>query len=177
MGRRIYPLNTIKYWYSYDQEEICTLFKVHIQTIRTWIREGLPVNNQSGVTLIYGNDLKKFLGSLNQSQKRPTKFEQMLCMRCRDAKDPFRKQICLDYSDKLLKAKAVCRDCKSKMIRNYKIDDLPQLRKIFDLVDVLELYDSKNPSLKTHFLNQDEDGKGEPDNKPIQGELFGGLLR
>jgi hypothetical protein len=172
VGRRIYHLNTIKYWYSYDQEEICALLKIHIQTIRDWIREGLQINRKPGVTLIYGNDLKEFLGKLNQSQKRPTKFDQMLCMSCKDAKVPFKKQICLEHANKLLKAKAVCRDCKKKMNRNYKLDDLPKLRKIFCVVDVLELYDSSNPSLKTHFLNQGEDRKNEPDNEPIQRDFF-----
>lgn len=173
MGRRIYHLNIIKYWYSYDIEELCDLLSVHSQTIRDWIRNGLPINKGSGVTLVYGNDLKNFLGNLNKSQKRPTNFDQMLCMSCKDAKDPFRKQICLKHENKLLKAKAICRDCKKPMYRNYKLDHWPKLREIFHVVDVLELYDSKDHSLKTHFLNQDKDGKNESDNSCIQGELFG----
>ena len=175
MGRRIYHLNIIKYWYSYDIEELCDLLNVHSQTIRGWIRDGLQINKSSGVTLIYGNDLKKFLGNLNKSQKCPTNFDQMLCMTCKDARHPFQKKISLKHENKMLKAKAICcdRNCKKEMFRNYKLSDLSELRKIFYVVDVLELYDSKDHSLKTHFSNQDQDGKNEPDNKPIQGELFG----
>jgi len=172
VGRRIYHLNTIKYWYSYDLEEACDLLNVHPQTIRDWIRDGLAVNQQPGITLIYGNDLKKFLGKLNQSQKRPPKFDQMLCMSCKDAKDAFKKQICLKHIRNLLEAKAICRDCKGKMNRNYKLKNISELRKIFHVVDVLELYDSKDPSLKTHFLNQVPIQKNEPDNSPTQGDLF-----
>ncbi|NBB88875.1 MAG: AlpA family phage regulatory protein, partial [Bacteroidetes bacterium] len=46
MGKRLYPLQRIKAWYCYDIEEICSLYKsqrLHQQTVRQWIKNGLPI--------------------------------------------------------------------------------------------------------------------------------------
>jgi glutaredoxin len=172
MGKRIYHLNSIRYWYSYDIDEAASLLEVHVQTIRKWVKDSLPINSTTGITLIYGNDLKEFLGNLNKAQKCPTNFDQMLCLHCKDAKDMLEKQISIKYTDKILKTQSACIKCKKPMYRNYELDDLPKLRRIFNVVDVSQLYDSENPSLNTHFSNQAENNKNEPDNEPLQGSLF-----
>lgn len=170
MGKRIYPLKSIKYWWSYTIEEICELYKsysLHPQTVRTWIKSGLPVMNGRPV-LIYGNDLKVFLGKMNTSNKCCTEFNQMYCMRCKDAKSFYKKQIKVEIVNRVIKAKALCRDCRSIMNKPYKLEGFPKIRKLFHVVDVLELYDNKDAPLKTHFAAPEET----PSNEPIQSRLF-----
>lgn len=171
MAKRIYPLNVIKYWYVYDLDEICKLYapyRLHRQTVRRWIKEGLPTIDERKPTLIYGNHLKAFLGKHNKAHKCHTAFEQFFCMKCRDARCPYKKQIQLDLRNKCLQVKALCKECKSLMNKGYKLDDLQKLKSIFYVVDVLELYDSTPPTVNTHFHAPNEKHKSES----IQLELF-----
>lgn len=151
-------------------DEICELFKnfgLHPQTIRQWIKSGLP-SMKGRPLLIYGYDLKVFLGKMNASNKCHTEFNQMFCMKCRDGQSPYKKQVQLEYKNNFLKAKAHCKSCKSLMYKSYKLDVFQELKKSFHVVDVLRLYDTKNPTVKTHFAAPDET---QP-NEPAQKELF-----
>lgn len=171
MGRRIYPLRSIKYWYCYDVEEICTLYKAYrlnVQTVRAWIKQGLHTIDNGKPSLIYGHDLKQFLGKLNLSHKCSTAFEQFFCMKCKEATAPFKKQVVLEPTPHYVKAKSQCQTCKTTMHKNYKMGDIPRLRISFKLVGVLELYDSNTSPLKTHILH---DGNT-PKTEPAQGRLF-----
>lgn len=159
------------YWYCYDIEDICRLFKscnLHPQTVRQWIKNGLLTIDNGKPSLIYGNQLIDFLGKLNKSNKCKTDFEQMFCFKCRDGKIPYRKQIQLEQSHGLVKAKARCQTCKTLMNKNYKMDDVPRLRLIFNVGDVLELYDSGDSPANTHIITSTESST----NKPKQWELF-----
>lgn len=171
MGKRIYPLKLIKYWFCYDIDDICHLYQqysLNHQTVRKWIRKGLKTIDKGKPILIYGYELKAFLGKQNQSNKCQTEFNQMFCMKCQEGKEFYKKQIQLEANQQFLRAKALCSNCKSVMNKPYKLADLPELRKMFAVVDVLQLYDCENPPVKTHLDDQDKRGISEP----IQGELF-----
>ncbi len=153
MGKRIYYLNYIKYWWAYDIDEICQLYKkynLHPQTVRQWIKNGLPTM-KGKPALIYGNDLIKFLGKMNKSNKCQTEFHQMFCMKCKEGTDPYRKQVQLELKNGFVKAKAHCRNCKNIMYKSYKLDDFQKMKTHFHVVDVLELYDCAHTTVKTHF--------------------------
>lgn len=173
MGKRIYPLNKIRYWYCYDADDLTRLFKTHPKTPLEWKEKGLiPIDNKQPF-LFYGNEVIKFLGKLNEANKCRTKFEQIFCMKCKEGKDPLQKKIQINPVDKkFLKVKAICQTCKSEMNQNYKMDELQKLKRIFNVVQVLELYDSDNPSVKPPFFDHDKDKKKEAEKQPIQLELF-----
>lgn len=164
MGKRIYPLKYLKYWWMYDFYDICELYKkykLHPQTIRQWIKNGLPTL-KGRPTLIYGNDLIKFLGNLNKTNKCKTEFQHIFCLKCKEGKDPYRKQVQLKQKDSFIVVKAQCQSCKSIMYKSYKFDDLPKLKLNFHMVDVLELYDSKYATVKTHLNDQEKIRSNEP---------------
>ena len=156
MGKRIYPLNLIKYWFCYDIDDICHLYGIHHQTVREWIRRGLKTINKKKPILIYGNDLKTFLGKQNQSNKHHIEYNQMFCMKCKDGKKVHKNQIHLESNNQFLKAKGLCITCKNIMNKSYKLMDLPNLKKIFVMIDMLQLYDCKNSPLKTHLEDQNK---------------------
>ncbi len=171
MSKRIYPLGCIKYWYGYDIDEIRAMYsqcKLSDRTVYKWIKQGLKTIDSKNPILIYGADLKEFLGKLNESGKCQTAFNEFFCFGCKEARKPYKKQVKIDSSSPYLKLKAVCPKCKSLMNKNYKLDALAGLKRNFKVVDVLELYDSKDCSLKTDFLNQENKGLSQP----TQGELF-----
>jgi hypothetical protein len=176
MGRRIYPLNKIKYWYCYDIDGVCRLYskyKLHSKTVLEWKKQGLQAIDDRNPALFYGYCLSKFLGKLNESNKCKTAFDEIFCMTCKDAKKPLKKQIQLIPENKnFLKVKAACQICKKSMFKNYKLDDLQKIKREFDVVQVLELYDCKNPPLKTPFFDQAKDSKKECETEPFQPDLF-----
>ena len=169
MAKRIYPLNSIKYWWAYTIEEICELYKerdLHPQTIRGWIRKGLVVINGKPI-LIYGYELKKFLMKMNQSNKCQTEFDEMFCFTCKEATHFYKNQIKVEHKSGKLDVKAVCRQCKNVMNQGYKLEDFPKLRRLFSVVDELQLYDCENPPCKTHIEAPQETHLSEPRQKEL----------
>ncbi|MTI08702.1 hypothetical protein [Curvivirga aplysinae] len=172
MAKRLYPHNRVRYWWSYDLEGICDLFsdtKLHQQTIRKWIKEGLKVIDNKKPTLIYGYDLIAYLKKQNDKGKTKTAFDQFYCMSCKDARMPFQKKVSVIHKASHLQASAICQCCKTRMNKTYKLDDYQALRRIFQLGDVSQLYDAETFPIETHLSNQEKDRTNESQN---QGELF-----
>ena len=171
MSRRIYPHKPVRYWYAYDIDEVCALYAdlgLHPQTVRKWIKQGLKTIDNGKPALIYGHDLIAYLRKNNQSNKRKTAFDQMFCMSCQDARPIFRSEIAVEQKAQFLKVQGVCRECKSKMFKNYKLQDFAELRKQFQLVGVSELYDCATHTDKTHIPAHKKVAPSES----LQGDLF-----
>lgn len=174
MGKSIYPLNKGKYWRCYDVDMLGRLYGVHEKTILGWKRKGLkPINNKKPF-LFYGYDVKEFVGKMNEENKCSTEFHQLFCSKCQEGKDPFKKEIQLiPANHKCIKITALCRDCKSKMfIKPYKLSDLPKLKKIFKVVQLLQLYDCEKPTVNTPFIDQTKNDKKESQKLPTQLSFF-----
>ncbi len=171
MSRRLYPHNRVRYWYAYDIDDICALFKdlgSHPQTVRAWIKRGLKTIDNGKPALVYGNDLIVFLKKQNASGKCKTEFNQMFCMKCKDARPIYQNKVAITAKDRLLKVQGKCRNCKTMMFKSYKLSDIPNIRKIFKVVDVLELDDCLNSPSMTHL---DAHNKMPP-NESCQGVLL-----
>ena len=168
MGKRLYPLNHIKYWWAYDIEEVCEKLKVGHKAVQNWIKNGLATIGTGRPYLIYGYDLKKFLQNMNERNKCKTEFHHIFCVGCKDGKSPLKKQVKLEYVNGSIKVKAICSSCKSIMYQNYKLKYLQELKRVFNVVEVLELYDCETPTVKTPL----EDTCDKQTKEPMQGELL-----
>lgn len=171
MGKRIYPLQRIRDWYCYDLDDICALYKtqgLHQQTIRSWLKKGLASIDNARPTLIFGADLRKFLGEQNTASKCLTAFAEMFCMKCKDARPVFQRQIAIEQANRCIKAKGQCRNCKTSMNKSYALADLPKLRTTFHVGDVLELYDCRDSPLNTHLKHCTTS----PSSEPVIRDLF-----
>lgn len=171
MASRIYSLQLIKYWYCYTIEEICTLYKcydLHPQTVRRWIRDGLKITDSGKPVLIYGNDLSIFLAKMNERNRCQTAFDEMFCMSCKDAQLLYKRAIQLTHKKHHLHAQGICRTCKTRMFTSYQLDDLPEIRRKFNVVHSLALYDSESSPSETHIETRGE----HPASEPYQGRLF-----
>ena len=154
MGKRIYPLSRIKKSHAYDLEEIAELYgdkTLHVQTVRTWIRAGLPLIDKKRPALVFGYDLWVHLGKMNKSNKCMTQDHEMFCMKCRDARPPLGRGVKLESFKGFIRAKAICKSCKTIMNKSYKLQDYPKLKRLFTVVEVLELYDSAYSTVNTHL--------------------------
>jgi hypothetical protein len=173
VSKKTYSLNKIKYWFCYDIDDICRLFGVHPKTALSWFKQGLKAVDSRQPFLVHGYQLKAFLGKLNESNKCITSFEEMFCVKCREPRNPLKKQIIIEqFEKKFLRVKAICQSCKTKMNKPYQLDNLQQLKRVFDVVQLLELCDSKTPTSNPPFLDQEKNPKKEPEKTSIQLDLF-----
>ena len=68
---------------NYSVEEIAELFGVHKNTIRSWIKDGLPVFDERKPMLILGSDIRDFLYAKKTVRKRKCRPWELYCVRCR----------------------------------------------------------------------------------------------
>ncbi len=171
MGKKVYPLGKIKRKWAYTIDEICDLYgnrKLHPQTVRGWIKKGLPTIDKKKPTLIFGSELHQFIGTMNASGKVKTEFHEMFCMKCQDARKPYKKEMQVELDRDFLRAKAICSECLSTMNKSYKKDDYTKLKLFFRTVAVLGLYDSTASTVNTHLGHTE----AVPVNESLQMEMF-----
>jgi hypothetical protein len=171
MSKRLYSHKRVRYWYAYDLEDICAIFSdigLHPQTVRKWIKNGLKTIDKGKPTLIYGWDLITHLKQHNQTNKCKTAFHNFYCMACQDGRPVFQNQVHIKQKFQFLQVQGSCRDCKSRMFKNYKLINFPLLKKQFKLVGVSELYDGTGSTDKTQIQVAQQTAQ----NESTQGELF-----
>lgn len=73
---------------NYTVEEIAVLFGIHRNTVRQWIKIGLPTSDDKRPALVLGRDLAVFLEAKRKANKKPCQSGQIYCVRCREPKNP-----------------------------------------------------------------------------------------
>lgn len=86
--RRTHNPRLVKIHRSYWVEEVAELLHVHKNTVREWIRRGLPTIDQRRPVVILGRDLAAFLDQRRRANKRPCLPGQIYCVRCRSPQRP-----------------------------------------------------------------------------------------
>jgi len=94
MSKRLNP-NKAKIHRSYTVEEIACLFSVHKNTVRMWVKAGLPVCDNQKPMLIIGAELREFIQVRNKKNKRKCKPYEMYCLRCKSPQKPAENMV--DY--------------------------------------------------------------------------------
>jgi hypothetical protein len=72
----------------YTVEEIAGLFRKHPNTVRAWIKAGLPTVDSRRPLLIRGRDLRAFLETRRESKRRPCRPGFIYCFTCREPRRP-----------------------------------------------------------------------------------------
>lgn len=78
----------VKIHRNYTIEEIALLFEMHKNTIRTWVKQGLPVIDKARPMLILGSDLHQYLKDKRQAKKRSCMPCELYCVSCKSPKKP-----------------------------------------------------------------------------------------
>jgi len=86
--RRLPNPRRIKIHRSYSVEETAALLDIHKNTVREWLRRGLPALNDRRPLLILGRDLVDFLNARRRANKRPCRPGEIYCVRCRQPQTP-----------------------------------------------------------------------------------------
>lgn len=106
----------VKIHRNYTVEEAAILLGVHKNTIRQWVKQGLPVSDGQRPMLFLGREFKVFLQARRTKNKRQCEPGEIYCVKCRAPKKPASGM--MDYyprSVSLGKLVGICPDCGSIM--------------------------------------------------------------
>lgn len=85
--RRLNP-RLVKIHRNYTVEEAARLLGTHKNTIRTWIKQGLPAIDRQRPTLIHGLDLSEYLAKRRKRVRQTCPPDHVFCVKCRVPKIP-----------------------------------------------------------------------------------------
>jgi transcriptional regulator with XRE-family HTH domain len=121
---RNHNLRILKERRTYTPQDIAKRLGVTRGTVYRWVEEGLkPIRHDTNPLLIFGKDLKAFLGKKRQAHKVVLKPEELYCLKCHEARriDPAAirtektsKKVGKDNRDQLQKV-ANCDRCNTIM--------------------------------------------------------------
>jgi hypothetical protein len=114
---------------SYSVEEIANLFGAHKNTVRMWIKNGLPPCGDIRPIIVQGRDLREFLKSRRNRNKSPCRIGEFYCLKCRAPKRAAGGMAdCIQVSEFVGNLQALCPDCVCVMNRRVSMPKLDQFR-------------------------------------------------
>ena len=123
-GRRPNP-RLIKLHRSYSVEEAARALGVHKNSVRGWIKSGLPTVDETRPTLIHGSALRSWLEKQRKAAKRPCSPGTLYCFKCRQPKSPALGMV--EYKALTVTSgnlAALCFDCGTMMHRRARRDTI-----------------------------------------------------
>jgi hypothetical protein len=140
---------------NYTVEEVASLYGVHRNTVREWVKRGLPTSDDCRPLLILGRDLVAFLQAQRTKNKRTCQPGEIYCVRCRAPKAPAGDMA--DYevvTETLGNLIAICSDCETLMYRRVSLAKLAQIRGKLDITmpqALPHISESAQPSVNSDF--------------------------
>src|SRR5262249_23061696 len=110
-------------------EEIARLFRVHKNTVRNWVKQGLPVIDDRRPILILGSELARFVRERRQKMKQTCGPGRIYCIACRAPKVPAGKITESTATGQLAgNLCGICPDCDRLIYRRVNIAKIDQIR-------------------------------------------------
>ena len=132
-GRPNYA-DLVKIHRSYTVEDVARLLGKHKNTVRAWVKAGLPTCDSKRPTLILGRELRAFLQERRTKNKRPCKPGEIYCVRCHAPKRPALEMA--DYQPTtatLGNLIGICPDCGGMIFRRASRAKLLQIQGNLDI--------------------------------------------
>jgi hypothetical protein len=119
---------------NYTVDEVAHLFGIHKNTVRDWVKRGLPTSDGRRPMLILGRELVAFLTARRTKNKRTCQPGEIYCVRCRAPRAPAGDMV--DYEPvtaTLGNLVAICSACETMMYRRVSLAKLAQVRGDLDV--------------------------------------------
>ena len=119
---------------NYTVDEVAHLFGIHKNTVREWVKRGLPTSDGRRPMLILGRELVAFLTARRTKNKRTCQPGEIYCVRCRAPRAPAGDMV--DYEPvtaTLGNLVAICSACETMMYRRVSLAKLAQVRGDLDI--------------------------------------------
>jgi hypothetical protein len=145
----------VKIHRSYTVEEVAQLFGTHKNTVRAWVKAGLPTCDKRRPTLILGGHLSAFLKARRMKSKQPCQPGEMYCVRCRAPKLPAGEMA--DYepiTEKFGCLKGICPDCEAMIYRRASLANLAAIKGELEITMLearRQVNESSRPTLNSDF--------------------------
>jgi hypothetical protein len=134
MGARHPNPRLAKIHRSYSLEEIARLFKLHKNTVRAWLRQGLGAIDGQRPTVVRGESIRRFLYDRRAQAKRPSGPGRIYCLPCRAPKVPALKMAeCVKMGDTTGTLQGICPDCDRMIYRRVNLQKLDVIRGDLDI--------------------------------------------
>jgi Helix-turn-helix domain len=149
---------------NYTVDEIAKRLGVHRNTVREWVKRGLPTSDGKRPMLILGRDLGGFLHARRLKNKRPCQPGEVYCVRCRAPKNPAGEMA--EYqavTAALGNLVGICPTCECMMYRRVNLAKLEQVRGELDITipqAVARIGESFEPSVDSDFRKEGADSDG-----------------
>jgi hypothetical protein len=124
----------VKIHRNYTVEEIASLFGTHKNTVRAWVKAGLPTCDSKRPILILGRDLVEYLKARRTKNKQPCQPGEIYCVRCRATKRPAGDMA--EYqpiTDSLGNLMGICPACDTMIFRCASMTKLDEIRGKLDI--------------------------------------------
>ena len=122
--KRLNP-RRVKIHRSYTVEEVAMLFGVHKNTVRTWLKSGLPPIDCRRPILILGRQLASYLHARREYKRQRCRPGQLYCFRCRAPRATAgRRAHYLPITASSGNLRAICSDCGTRMHRRVSLRKL-----------------------------------------------------
>ena len=155
---RRHDLRRVRKHTSYTVPEAAAVLGVAIGTVRKWRRDGLPALDERRPILIFGADLKSWLGERAKLRKRKCGFDEMYCFRCRAPQKPQLGTVRITpRNQKTLLVSGRCGQCGTKMNKGGSVAKIPELINTFGINTMRQehLVGCDTPLLKRDLEKED----------------------
>ena len=134
MRKRRPNYRLVKIHRSYTVEEVARLFGTHKNTVRAWVKAGLPICASKRPMQILGRDLAAFLRMRRTKNKRPCQPGEIYCVRCRAPRLPAGGMAEYEpVTEKFGSLMGICPDCEGMIYRRASRAKLPEIQGNLDI--------------------------------------------
>lgn len=131
-GGRRHAIGSIRPTSTYSVTEIRALLRVHENTVRAWIRDGLKVLDDIYPAVVHGTALREFLRALKDRQKRTCAANELYCFGCHAPREPAAGSIrFVARNSKQLMITAECVECGTGLNRVGSVSRLAEYEAAF----------------------------------------------
>ena len=125
MANRRIDSRRIKIHFAYSVEEAASALQTHKNTVRGWIKKGLPIADHRRPIILSGASIRAFLDERRAARKRPLKPGELYCFKCRSPKMPAADMAdFIEVGNGLGALCALCPDCETVMHRRTSLTKL-----------------------------------------------------